>query len=138
MLLTLFQLLRLGVYAPAQTEPFNAFWFYGSVQVYEQKAVKYPAGFEIGITPEFRKERNDVLSMQGERYITKPAYFAGLTKQVSPDLNAAMGVKVGKKTMPYISLSLRFGSVKLREEPKPVVPPKQLRSLWPESSDYRP
>jgi hypothetical protein len=109
-LLTALSLLRFGLYAPAETPPFQAFWFYGSVQVYEQK-VKNPLGAEIGISPEFRKASNDFDGMSGNKYIIKPAYFLGITKKINLDMNAALGVKYGEKVLPYVGLTLRFDSI---------------------------
>ena len=54
MILTFLHLLRLGIYMPAQTPPFYAAWFYGSVQVIEGRG-EHPLGFELGMSPEFRK-----------------------------------------------------------------------------------
>jgi hypothetical protein len=109
-LLAALSLLRLGIYTPETAPPFQSIWFYGSVQVYEQKA-KYPLGAELGVAPEFRQVSNDVLGLSGTKYIVKPAYMAGLTKQINPDLNLAVGVKYGEYVRPYVGLSLRFDSV---------------------------
>jgi len=132
-MIKLLMLLKLGIYAPSQSNaPFPA-WFYLSSNVWEQKC-KNPAGMEIGISPEFIKRETIILGKPAEKYEIFPAFFLGFKKAIDEDLDVAAGAKYNEGVggtggiSGYLGISLKFKSIIKKQQ--------QINSHPEESARY--
>lgn len=99
---------KLGFYLPAAS-PFGQ-WFYISNN-FDRKTW----GPEIGMSAEYLKRPVSLLGFQGQDTIIMPAYFGGVRRAISQDLDVAVGTKYrpyDKEWSPYFSIGLKLAAVR--------------------------
>lgn len=98
--LAILAMLKLGVYVPAK-DPFPA-WFYLGTNF---------GPIEAGITEEYKRVKYEVLGLEGQKMILKPAYFLGLRHDWSNDLDLSVGAKFSDRTSAYGAISFKFSTL---------------------------
>ncbi len=119
--------LKIGLYAPGGAVPMHVYP-YLSAGVPLQRAAK-PFNIELGYTEEVRQADGAFLGVGGAHDVFMPAFFAGIAKGVSDDLDVSAGVRrVDGRFAGYFGVSFRVGStVKAYQRDDPTTPKRASR-----------